>query len=121
MPRVVHFEISADEPERAVKFYTDVFGWNTQKWGGPKDYWLIKTGAEEQPGINGGIFKRKGEVNFVNTIDVPSVDEFATRVKEHGGKVVVPKTAIPGVGYLIYCQDTENNVFGIMQDDPAAH
>lgn len=120
MPRVVHFEISADEPERAVRFYTDVFGWKTEKWGGPKDYWLITTGADEQPGINGGVFKREGPVNFVNTIDVPSVDDFAAKITEHGGKVVVPKMAIPGVGYLIYCQDTESNVFGIMQGDPSA-
>jgi predicted enzyme related to lactoylglutathione lyase len=121
MPRVVHFEISADEPERAVKFYTDVFGWNTEKWGGPKDYWLVTTGAKDEPGINGGVFKREGPVNFVNTIDVPSVDDFAAKVTEHGGKVVVPRMAIPGVGYLIYCKDTENNVFGIMQGDPSAH
>ncbi|HEX8843870.1 MAG TPA: VOC family protein [Pyrinomonadaceae bacterium] len=120
MPRVVHFEISADEPERAVKFYTDVFGWDVEKWGGPKDYWLITTGSEDQPGINGGVFKREGPVNFVNTIDVASVDESAAKITEHGGRVVVPKMAIPGVGHLIYCQDTENNVFGIMQCDPSA-
>ncbi|HKR01746.1 MAG TPA: VOC family protein [Pyrinomonadaceae bacterium] len=120
MPRVVHFEISADEPERAVKFYENVFGWNTQKWGGPKDYWLVTTGAEEEPGINGGVFKREGPVNYVNTIEVPSVEDFAAKVTEHGGKVVVPKMAIPGVGHLVYCQDTESNVFGILQPDPAA-
>lgn len=120
MPRVVHFEISADEPERAVKFYSDVFGWNAEKWGGPKDYWLVTTGGDEQPGINGGVFKREGPVNFVNTIDVPSVEDFAARVTESGGRVVVPKMAIPGVGYLVYCQDTESNVFGIMQGDEAA-
>jgi uncharacterized protein len=120
MLRVVHFEVSADEPERAVKFYGDVFGWSIEKWGGPKDYWLIKTGENDQPGINGGVFKREGPVNFVNTIDVPSVDDFAEKITAHGGKVVMPKMAIPGVGYLIYCQDTESNVFGIMQSDSSA-
>ena len=120
MGRVVHFEISADEPERAVKFYTYVFGWNMQKWGGPKDYWLVTTGPDDQPGINGGVFKREGPVNFVNTIEVPSVDDFAAKITKHGGRVVVPKMAIPGVGHLIYCQDTESNVFGILQGDPSA-
>jgi uncharacterized protein len=120
MRRVVHFEISADEPERAARFYTDVFGWNVEKWGGPRDYWLVGTGAADEPGINGGIFRRDGPVNFVNTIDVPSVDDFAAKITEHGGRVVVPKTAVPGVGYLIYCQDTENNLFGILQEDRSA-
>ncbi|HEX8772261.1 MAG TPA: VOC family protein [Pyrinomonadaceae bacterium] len=115
MPRVIHFEVSADDPDRASQFYESVFGWNIQKWGGPKDYRLISTGGDDQPGINGGIFKREGQVNYVNTIDVPSVDEFVAKVTQHGGKEVVPKTTIPGVGDLVYCQDTEGNVFGILE------
>ena len=120
MPRVIHFEVSAEDTERASRFYQGVFGWDIQKWGGPRDYRLISTGAEDQPGINGGIFKREGQVNYVNTIDVPSVDDFAARITEHGGREVVPKVAIPGVGYLVYCQDTEGNVFGILQADKEA-
>jgi predicted enzyme related to lactoylglutathione lyase len=119
MPRVVHFEISADDVERAVKFYTDVFGWQCQKWGGPKEYWLVTTGSEG-PGINGGVFKREGPVGHVNSIDVPDVDEFAAKVTANGGKVVMPKTAIPGVGYHAYCKDTEDSIFGIFQTDPSA-
>jgi predicted enzyme related to lactoylglutathione lyase len=119
MPRVVHFEISAEDTERAVGFYREVFGWEFQKFGGPRDYWLVTTG-EGEPGINGGVFKRDGPVNFVNTVGVPSVDECAGRVVERGGRVVVPKTPIPGVGHLVYCQDTEQNVFGIIEVDPNA-
>ena len=117
MPRVVHFEVSADDPDRASEFYQSVFGWNIEKWGGPKDYRLVSTGADDQPGINGGIFKREGQINYVNTIDVPSVDEFVAKITEHGGREVVPKVMIPGVGFLVYCQDTEGNVFGIMQPE----
>lgn len=120
MPRVIHFEVGADDPDRASQFYESVFGWNIQKWGGPKDYRLISTGANDQPGINGGIFKREGQINYVNTIDVPSVDEFVAKVTEHGGKEVVPRTTIPGVGDLVYCQDTEGNVFGILQPESGA-
>ncbi|MGH9902242.1 MAG: VOC family protein, partial [Pyrinomonadaceae bacterium] len=115
MPRVVHFEISADEPERAVRFYADVFGWNTQKWDGPQDYWMVVTGEETRPGINGGIYKRHDGMSFnthVNTIDVPSVDEFTDRIVKGGGRIVMPKFALPGVGHLAYCQDTEGNTFG---------
>lgn len=117
MPRVIHFEISADDPERASKFYAEVFGWDIQKWAGPKDYWLISTGESAAPGINGGMFKREGPVNYVNTIDVPDVDDFVKKIEEHGGKVAMPKTAIPGVGYLVYCHDTENNLFGVLQPE----
>jgi len=124
MPRVIHFEIPMDEPERAAKFYAEVFGWQIQKWDGPQDYWMAKTGADAQAGINGALMKRADFPNFtsvINTIDVPDVDDFSRIVWEHGGKVVMPKIAIPGVGYFAYCQDTEGNTFGIMQDDSTAH
>jgi predicted enzyme related to lactoylglutathione lyase len=119
MPRVVHFELSADQPERAAKFYTQVFGWKIKKWDGPQEYWLITTG-EENPGINGGLMRRQGQANCVNTVGVPSVDDFTAKITGSGGKVVMPKMAIPGVGYLAYCQDTEGNTFGIMQPDEKA-
>lgn len=120
MPRVVHFEISADDTLRAVKFYSDVFGWEIQKWDGPQEYWLVKTGENSEPGINGGLFKRKGPVGHVNTIEVDDLDSFVGRAIANGGKVVVEKMAIPGVGWLVYCQDTEESVFGLMQPDASA-
>jgi predicted enzyme related to lactoylglutathione lyase len=122
MPRVVHFELEAKEPERAVKFYTDVFGWSVKKWDGPMDYWLFVTG-EDGPGINGGLSRKTTDtpMNTVNTIGVSSVDEFTAKITQHGGKIVMPKMVIPGVGYLAYCQDTEGNTFGIMQPDQSAH
>jgi predicted enzyme related to lactoylglutathione lyase len=121
MLRIVHFEINAADPERAVKFYQKVFGWKIKKWEGPMDYWLVATGPDDQPGINGGIMKREDpQATTYNTVDVPSVDEFTKKIKENGGKVMVPKMAVPGVGYMAYCADTEGNVFGIMQEDPTA-
>jgi hypothetical protein len=121
MLRIVHFEINADDPERAVRFYQRVFGWKIDKWAGPVDYWLVTTGEESQPGINGGIMKRMSpQASTYNTVDVPSVDKFTRKITEEGGKIVVPKMAVPGVGYMAYCADTEGNVFGIMEEDPKA-
>ena len=121
MPRVVHFEIQADDPERANAFYQKVFGWQAIKWsGGAEDYWLLQTGPDDQPGINGGLLRRKGMVGYVNTVKVESVDDTLRAVQTEGGTVVVPKMAVPHVGWLAYCKDTEDNIFGIMQDDPAA-
>ncbi len=120
MSRVIHFDITADDPERAMQFYATIFGWEFQKWDGPMDYWLITTGPEDQPGINGGMSRREPDMPSANTIDVASVDECVARVTEQGGTVVSPKMAIPGVGYMAYLTDTEGNVFGIMQNDPTA-
>jgi predicted enzyme related to lactoylglutathione lyase len=120
MSRVIHFEIPADNPDRAVKFYSQIFGWKFDKWPGPQDYWLITTGKEE-PGINGGMLRRPHPgAGTVNTIGVVSLDETLQQVLAAGGKTVMPRTPIPNVGYLAYCQDTEGNTFGLMQADPAA-
>ncbi len=123
MPRVVHFEINAEKPERAVKFYKKVFGWKIMKWEGPVDYWLIETGEKDEPGIDGGLSKRteaESEPSTVNTIDVSSVDEFAKKVEKNGGTIVVPKHAVPGVGWIVYFKDTEGNMFSMMEEDESA-
>jgi predicted enzyme related to lactoylglutathione lyase len=121
MPRVTHFEIPADDPERAISFYESVFGWTIEKWEGPMDYWMVMTGPEDEPGIDGGLGRRMGSATgFENTISVESVDEYIAKIEASGGKVVRPKMAIPGVGWLAYCADTEGNAFGLMQDDAAA-
>ncbi len=118
MSRVVHFEIPADDPERATKFYTKVFGWKINKWEGPMAYWLVTTGDKSAPGIDGAIMQRSEMAStVVNSIDVPSVNDFIKKVTKNGGKVVTPKTPIPGVGYFAYCKDTEGNMFGILQPD----
>lgn len=117
--RIVHFEVMAENPARASEFYGKVFGWQINKWEGPMDYWLVTTG-KDTPGIDGGIAKSQGQPLTVNTVEVSSVDEFSAKVIKNGGKVVVPKHAIPAMGYLVYCQDTEGIVFGMMEMDPSA-
>lgn len=120
MPKVIHFEIGVDNPKRAVKFYQNVFGWKINKWG-PMEYWLIKAGDDKEPGINGALMVRSDpKETTVNTIDVPSVDEFMKKIEKNGGKVLTEKRAIPGVGYFAYCQDSKGNKFGIMEADKAA-
>ena len=106
MPRPIHFEIPADNPERAIKFYETAFGWTFQKWAGPMDYWLIKTGDASEPGINGGMIRRIGAtpvdgqaVNaYVCTVSVSAIDETIAKVVPAGGVIAVPKMPIPGIG-----------------------
>ena len=122
MPRVVHFEIDAKKPERAVEFYQKVFGWKIEKWKGSVDYWLIATGNEKEPGIDGGLGKRtEAEPSTVNTIDVPSVDQYSKKVESNGGSIIRPKMAVPGVGWMAYFKDPEGNIWGMMERDETAH
>jgi hypothetical protein len=121
MPRVVHFEITADDPERAVQFYTSVFGWHIQKWDGPQDYWLAGTGPNDQPGIDGAIMRREGGMPpVINTLDIPDLDASLEQVTANGGSIAMPRMAVPGVGFMAYCFDTEGNMFGLMQRDASA-
>ena len=125
MSRVLHFEIHAEDPERAAAFYHGVFGWEIKKWEGPMDYWMVMTGKEGEMGINGGIVKRQGpdpeKMNpvsaYVCTIDVNDLDAFWEKVTTSGGEEALPKMPIPGMGWLCYCKDTEGNIFGMMQND----
>ena len=128
MPRPVHFEIHAEDAERAKRFYGELFGWTFTPYG--PDYHLIDTGPADQPGINGGMVKRMGPnpdpmaptpvVAYTCTIDVPDVDAYRAKALSLGGSEALPKMAIPGVGWLAYVKDTESNILGLMQNDPAA-
>ena len=126
MPRVVHFEIPVDDPDRAVSFYKGLFGWEINKYPGPTDYWLITTGPEGEPGINGGLMRREAERDgssptaYICTVSVPAIDEYMSKVAASGGTVTTPKMPIPGIGWFAYCLDTEGNQFGIMENDESA-
>ena len=123
MPRVVHFEIYTTDPDAVRPFYQDVFGWQFQKFeGGPMEYWVVTTGDDKQPGINGGLTRpREGQTpGTLNTIGVSSLDQTIKQIEEHGGKICVPKMGIPKVGWLAYAQDPAGNVFGIIEPDTNA-
>jgi hypothetical protein len=110
-----------DDPERMVKFYETVFGWKAKKYGGPMEYWLVTTGKEGEPGIDGGFGRRtKPDEGTVNTITVADVKATVAAVERNGGKVTLALHAIPGVGWQAYCVDTEGNLFGLHQVDPNA-
>lgn len=123
MSRAVHFEIQASNPQALIDYYTGLFGWSFNKWEGG-DYWLIHTGPEDKPGINGGLLPRRGPVPeamaavnaFVITVDVDDIDSALARA----GNVVVPKMPVPGIGWLGYAKDPDGNIFGMMQEDTEA-
>ena len=120
MSRVMHFEIPAVDPERAAAFYKKAFGWKIEKWPGPMEYWMVTTGENGRSGINGGLLRKGDVTTTTNTVGVESVDHATNAVTKAGGTLVMPKTPIPTVGYFAYCQDTEGNLFGLMESDANA-
>jgi predicted enzyme related to lactoylglutathione lyase len=128
---IVHFEIPADQPERAAKFYRELFGWDIKQFEGSAaggiEYWMVRTvptdaeGAPTRPGVNGGLMRRMfpGQAT-VNYISVPEVDEFLRKAKQLGAKVLMEKSPVPGMGWFAQLNDTEGNVFAIWQHDPHA-
>ena len=121
MARVTHFEITGDEPEKVKDFYEKVLNWQFQKWDGPFAYWMISTGDPQTPGIDGGLTERGGfGSNTVNVIDVKDLDDAMKKVTDNGGTIVVPKGAVPGIGWICYFKDPFDNVFGLMQEDEKA-
>ena len=130
---VVHFEIPADQPERAAKFYRELFGWDISRFEGSADeragfeYWMVKTvptdgeGRPTRTGVNGGLMRRMmpGQAP-VNYIAVENVDEYTRRAEQLGAKLMMPKTPVPGMGWFAQLTDTEGNVFAIWELDPHA-
>jgi hypothetical protein len=128
--RIVHFEIQAEDPKRAIAFYQSVFGWEFPEWMKEPQYWGVMTATQDstEPGINGGLLKRPaktppsqhGTNAFVCTVQVEDFDAIAKKIETAGGIVALPKHAIMGIAWQGYFLDTEGNTFGIHQPDKNA-
>ncbi|TBW49115.1 VOC family protein [Marinobacter halodurans] len=124
MNTIAYFEIQADEPEAAVRFYQAVFGWSfTRQENFPIPYWRIDT-----PGIRGGLLQRPaptpapehGTNAFVCSIEVANFDDVAASIASQGGQVALDKFAVPGVCWQGYFIDPAGNTLGVFQADPEA-
>lgn len=121
MATIVHFDLPADDPERAKKFYQQLFGWKFVSVPG-MEYQFVETSSQDgKPGIKGGLGKRTSpDERILNYMGVESIDESMAKVEELGGKVIRAKIPVPGWGYLAVCEDTEKNLFGLWQEDKSA-
>jgi uncharacterized protein len=110
---LVHFELPADDTERAREFYGELFGWQYQTWDGPIEYHMLEEGIE--PG--GAIYPAQaGEKGAIIYFDTDDIDASVERVNELGGSAE-DKQAIPGIGWYARCEDTEGNSFSLYQAD----
>lgn len=122
MATIVHFDLPADDLERAKTFYSSLFGWTFEPAPGYTDFYFIETPADDgSPGVGGGLGKRGApDQHITNFIGVPSIDTSLKEVVRLGGKVIFPKTAVEKYGYMALCEDTEGNSFGVWEENPLA-
>jgi predicted enzyme related to lactoylglutathione lyase len=112
---IVWFEIPADKPERAQKFYSALFGWKINPFPGATDYWHIETGGSDDTPDGGMLVRKHAQQPITNYISVPSVTRGMAKVEKLGGTVCLRKTAVPGMGYFAICRDTEGNEFALWE------
>ncbi|MBA4054653.1 MAG: glyoxalase [Marivirga sp.] len=123
--RLTHFAIHIDNMERAKNFYEGVFEWGFASYG-PPDFLQIKTNKTESGELIGALQSRKYSpvkekiIGLECTIGVESVDEIIKKVENNGGQILMPKTAIPYVGWITKFLDTEGNLICAMQADGGA-
>jgi predicted enzyme related to lactoylglutathione lyase len=125
MRKVVHFEIPAEDLERAKSFYGSIFGWELTTMPMPGgEYTTVTTTPVDQAtqlpsevgGINGGMMQRTPELRSpVITIDVDAIDDALQQIESNGGSTVTPRTEIAGMGAFAYFTDTEGNVLGLWE------
>lgn len=126
MDPIVHFELPADDVERARAFYSKTFGWKPNSIPG-MGYTLWHTtttdanGMVQTPGtINGGMLTRQEPVSrLVVTVMVKDLETALKAAQANGGKVVRGKQEVKGVGWAAYIDDTEGNRIGLIQSSRA--
>ena len=121
MPAIVHFDVPTEDVERAKKFYSTLFGWKFESFPEMQYYLFTTTNLDGTPGVGGGMGKRMDDSQrIMNYFGVPSLDAAMKQVKSLGGKVLTEKMAVPGMGFLATCMDTEGNLFGLWEESAQA-
>ena len=111
MARVIQFELQSDDPAALIRFFEDVFDWDTDSAG--PGAWDAITGSADRPGIDGVI--RRGAPSTCLTIEVESLDTALAAVRDRGGTTDGDRIEIPGVGTQAYCRDPAGNLLALLQ------
>ncbi len=120
MPKIVHFEIPVDDPQRAAAFYRDVLGWAVSRYG-EQPYWLVRAGEAGEPGADGALVGREDlHQSPVLIAGVRDIDDVLSRAQNSGGELLQGKLPVPGMGWSAYIRDSEGNTIGFFQPDTTA-
>jgi len=121
MPTIVHFDVPAEDIERAKKFYSTLLGWKFESFPEMQYNLITTTNLDGTPGVGGGMGKRmEPSQRMMNYFGVSSIESAMKQVKSLGGKILTDKMAVPRMGYLVNCVDTEGNLFGLWEEDTKA-
>jgi predicted enzyme related to lactoylglutathione lyase len=121
MPTIVHFDVPAEDIERAKKFYSALLGWKFESFPEMQYNLITTTNLDGTPGVGGGMGKRmEPSQRMMNYFGVSSIDTAMKQVKSLGGSILSKKMAVPQMGYLVNCIDTEGNMFGLWEEDTKA-
>ncbi len=121
MSAIVHFDVPTEDVERAKKFYAGLLGWKFDPVPEMQYNLINTTNLDGTPGIGGGMGKRMDpSQRMMNYFGVASLDASMKQVKSLGGKVITEKMAVPGMGFLANCMDTEGNIFGLWEENTLA-
>jgi predicted enzyme related to lactoylglutathione lyase len=121
MPTIVHFDVPAEDIERAKKFYSALLGWKFESFPEMQYNLITTTNLDGTPGVGGGMGKRMDpSQRMMNYFGVSSIDTAMKQVKSLGGSILSKKMAVPQMGYLVNCIDTEGNMFGLWEEDTKA-
>jgi predicted enzyme related to lactoylglutathione lyase len=115
---MTHFEIAAKDVEALQHFYGKTFGWKFKKIRAPIEYWQIKTGDGDEPGIDGGMFKKTPLMGAHNVINVAVLEDYTTLIRKNGGSMVIPRIRVHGIGRIAVFKDPEGNEFGLLEPEP---
>jgi predicted enzyme related to lactoylglutathione lyase len=124
MNTIGYFEIQSSNPKREIDFYSNIFGWKFIRENNvPIEYYRVETKT-----LNGGLLARpvktppaaSGTNAFTCSIQVKNFDDTAKKIVDNGGKIAMPKFAIPGRCWQGYFTDPDNNTFGIFEVDENA-
>ncbi|MDD1718441.1 MAG: VOC family protein [Methanoregulaceae archaeon] len=121
MSAIVHFDVAVEDIERAKKFYSSLFAWKFESYPEMQYNLITTTNLDGTPGVGGGMGKRMDpSQRITNYFGVSSIDKAMKMVKDLGGSLITQKMAVPGMGYLCNCLDTEGNPFGLWEQDEKA-
>lgn len=115
MQRITKFDVPATTPIKSIAFYNQVFGWTFQPSANQTKWTARVESSEHQIFGNPFLHRAKSAQSLTNAIEVKSIEATLKHIQKEGGEVIVPKFAVPSVGYMAYFKDLEQNVFGIME------